>query len=663
MSSGSNYDWLVDVRIYHDLIRHGDSASISYSVLSSLAALSNVSSLSINLLDFQGTLRSEMLGSSPDLTGSAAIVKIKLNSNDTDVDNLLTIYTGKISNYTVQNDVMCVTIKNTDQVTGDYPQNLLSDSYDYVAAGDNVTKPLQYGDFLYATDVRYFDDADAGKLAECPLIYAPGDTGDWGLLWIADHEMHSVPTSTDFDQDGAFFFVRRDGLYVHCEITNFGISNSISGCYAKPYLYNSKTWVFKPPTEQGSSNVVTYWQNAADGKSSTYAVVDGDEDTLHVKTFDFSQLSENVIQSTTAYLWIALGDVVGDNTLQYSVDSGGTWTTTSVGNPDSNKWKKITLSLTVKSDINDVEVKISWSGSTGDYVHVKEILVAGEVQGISADDKFVYVRCKGRKYSGTWNSRKTIGDLIENPADMIESILRDEFGQTNINTDGFDNFYSYCNTNGIVVKASIMKQMQWKDLLADIMKAFNVAISYNMAGTWALLFYSSTVTFTGSGSLVPGYEDIFSASLISGNDQKYKGNPILRKSFELKRTPYNNKYDIIRINYYYVNGSSTKYVTKDNGTGDKTLTVNNRYIGDSTSANAVATLISLLRFKQVFVAVLKTFYNAIGHELGDVINIRHDALSDAIVSSGAVTTQKWLVVGFRFNLHPAQIQITALEMS
>ena len=51
-----------------------------------------------------------------------------------------------------------------------------------------------------------------------------------------------------------------------------------------------------------------------------------------------------------------------------------------------------------------------------------------------------YAACKGREYLDTWGGRKTAGNLIENPVDLLEGISRDELDATTakIRTAAFD---------------------------------------------------------------------------------------------------------------------------------------------------------------------------------------------------------------------------------
>jgi hypothetical protein len=47
---------------------------------------------------------------------------------------------------------------------------------------------------------------------------------------------------------------------------------------------------------------------------------------------------------------------------------------------------------------------------------------------ININDFVPFISCKGREYLDTWGSRKTAGNLIENPVDVLEGVLRDELG-------------------------------------------------------------------------------------------------------------------------------------------------------------------------------------------------------------------------------------------
>lgn len=84
------------------------------------------------------------------------------------------------------------------------------------------------------------------------------------------------------------------------------------------------------------------------------------------------------------------------------------------------------------------ETTVTWNSADGG-VDLREL---GVLLHTSLDilEANIYARLNGREYQDTWGGRKTAGNTIENPADVIESIFRDELSTagSNINTTKFD---------------------------------------------------------------------------------------------------------------------------------------------------------------------------------------------------------------------------------
>jgi hypothetical protein len=72
-----------------------------------------------------------------------------------------------------------------------------------------------------------------------------------------------------------------------------------------------------------------------------------------------------------------------------------------------------------------------------DFTFHEAGLVFSKTVPINEQTKF-YSYIKGRMYGGTWGRGKTSANLIENPADVTEKILRDDLGVTDIDTAAFD---------------------------------------------------------------------------------------------------------------------------------------------------------------------------------------------------------------------------------
>ncbi|HUX54254.1 MAG TPA: hypothetical protein VMV56_07565 [Williamwhitmania sp.] len=74
------------------------------------------------------------------------------------------------------------------------------------------------------------------------------------------------------------------------------------------------------------------------------------------------------------------------------------------------------------------------------YYYINEMgLMLEKSLGINTGTKF-FVEAKGRMFGGTWGARKTAINLVENPGDVLEKILRDDLGvtATYITTSDFD---------------------------------------------------------------------------------------------------------------------------------------------------------------------------------------------------------------------------------
>jgi hypothetical protein len=84
------------------------------------------------------------------------------------------------------------------------------------------------------------------------------------------------------------------------------------------------------------------------------------------------------------------------------------------------------------------ELLVTLNNATGS-ASVREI---GQLLHSSVDlvDANIYARATGREYQDTWGGRKTAGDEVKVPPDIVESILRDELdvAAADINTTKFD---------------------------------------------------------------------------------------------------------------------------------------------------------------------------------------------------------------------------------
>lgn len=642
---------------FQDAFSRGMQISLNTRLPQKLNSYNSLASMTLRLLDFRGTYRADLLQSSPDLTNSAVAVYLKYDTGNNLKSNSLQIYQGYVNKYSIQRDKLTLNLKTTRTVLPDTPQHLLIDDWKYTEAGKNITRPLQYGDFSWDADPRFWGDNDS-YYAICPLHSAPTGASTW-TYFIADHVMKQLPSVSQVqDEDNAYVFVVRDNLYVHVKFAGGTFTNNVTQkAYFSAAISVKEAYLFLPPTAEETSNNVTGWSYAIDGKASTLATVTSTEDLLSVETCGFDDLVENELNSTSAFLLVYLGEVVGSPGGIIRATNGTNTYESFISASDSDRWIQRSFPISSLADIENFWFQIEHYGAGGNYVEVKEMIIKVQVQDVSTDDKYLYMRCKGRQYGDTWGGRKTIGDVIENPADVIESLLRDEwgYGDSDIDSDSFDNVNSFLST--VKAKGTFFEQNGAYKLIDSICEMFNFSLTYNLLNKWRLFMplFDANV-FTNSGTDTPSDEDIFTDTDVISNNS-YSRHPIKWKGFLLQRTQ--NDYDKLTLKYKRVADDYLESLSS--GSDGEEIVISNFLVGDLTSATNLRNKIDNWLLAQKFIAVITTFHNALAFELGDVINIRHDDLNDDILYA-TVNTQKWMIFSLTFEFRPAIIKIRAVEL-
>ena len=93
----------------------------------------------------------------------------------------------------------------------------------------------------------------------------------------------------------------------------------------------------------------------------------------------------------------------------------------------------------------------------------------------------------------------------------------------------------------------------------------------------------------------------------------------------------------------------------------KEKVLNNRFIKGDNHAVFVRNILDDWILVQKYIAIFQTSFSAISHEIGDVINIRHDDLNDNMLDA-TVNTQKWIIIDHKFIWKPFGIAIIAIEL-
>lgn len=675
---------------YEDLIKHGIGQILDTSINEGVNSLGSVAQVTLSLTGWQSNLRADLIGSAPDLTESEVNLYLKLNTTNCDFANAVKFYSGRVADYNIKRDIMSLKLKSQADAFGNIPENKVIFTYPAFAGGGNLCLPYQYGDFNWDINHLYWS-GHTGNYAQMICI---GKNSDGNLLfYIADHAMNQMrTTSTDYADANcydAYMFVYANGMFFRLKPTIVSYQNSAAGAWITVSAFAvSGDYTFLHFTDDYTANTMTDWANACDGNAATQVGPIIYDDALKIQTLvDYngnanweSGFGLNSSSTDSVYVGFVCSfgsvGIDGDATsfqLQLEKSSGSLITSMTVTGVDSSTVKKNSVDAKISiSELKNchLDTFLNYSSDPGtSNMYVKEVLViARPVEVIDWFQYFLdnptsaFLRCEGKEYSGTWGARKTSGNLIENPVDILESILRDRYSITSIDTANFDDAYDFFNGASIKACFSLIQSQDGVSFLKQYCEAFNLSLVKNILGNWRVLFPKASIyNFSSSGTGTPGNEDIFTDT-DSLSLSVYAQHPILNSSFELSRTDPNSTYVSLIIEYKSIDDSLTASTSTDSGGAGKLITLENPYISQLVSAVAFRGYLATWHFNQKWVANFSTFYNAIAHEIGDIINIRHDDLNDAMLPWGSVNTQKWMIIRDSYKWHPNIIEIIAIEL-
>ena len=638
---------------YNDFIQLGSISGISQNMPTSLNRLSSIPSMTFAVNDFRNTLRDILFTGDPDFTSTTVIVWLKFDTGSNSMASRVRLLQGFIDTYSIRNDTLTFTVGTNNFLRAEnLPTTRFSDIDGNSEAEENISLPIQYGDFNWSIDPGFFGDVAAGNFyALAPYLKTSGD-GDVTFI-LSGHQMNQVPPASD-DFPNNYTLIRRKGILCHWDtlktvtntagearivMSNAGVNRVYLPLHAKEAYAG------------GSGNQSGTIDEALDGLSSTGAIADASFGTV-VKVHDFriepwgnGDTSSNVA-STFIYIGTTVSGTGGfaavrrksNDTIVDQVNiPGGT----------GEGWIEIvgTQAMWIE-DLNDFYVQVETNGAGGDRIIVSAVIVAPRLLGYdpSSDDACLYVRAQGRTFSSSWDGRKSAGSLVTHPGDMIESIFREEIaGFGSIDTGTFDD---YTGINGsLEVCATIFEQVQASTLLREMANAFNLGIVISPIGRVRLISPDNSIGFTDGGGS-PSNEDIITdAETVSS--ESYNENPILRGTFGLSRTdPIQKRIRTILDYRPSFSGRFLKSYTL--GSAQDIRTIRNRFIANEATAISVHTSIENWQGKQKFLASVRTFYNALAMEVGDRRNIRHGDLSDGMLE-GSVNSEKWLLYDYSFN--------------
>jgi len=681
-------DWIA-YNSYISEVDKGHSGGLTQSLPMFGGGLGSISDYSVRLLEWESVLRSNIIGSTPDLRGSNVKVYVKLDiaGSQKDEDALL-LFKGQIADYNISKDKMVLKFKAIQPVLTDLiPTSLLRDSYPG-RGDDTFAVPIQFGDF---NRNRLYWKNTSKIYAICPYI---GKTDDnYYKFVVSDHIMNEMPTGADLitgtsgtdatGHDPSICGFINNHFFKLTPTAIDSIVNTSDGAYFIVEDFDETDMMFYfTPTEAHDDNTDPDWANTIDGDSTTYGMADNFTTKIIRVTKPYTDPIQYGPPSSTEAandekmrLVISIGsvvklsrsdhiyaDIIGDGFI-----IGNYYARIEIGTGNANS---IMISSHVTTPQENLGVVIHVVGTNdAASVQIKSILMMTQVPASALMDSdfdanylesnpYVFIKAKGKEYSGDWDTRKTAGNLIENPADMIESLLRDEVGSINTDID-MDSFDDINNIMGSInVRTSLYQRSQAKNLLDDTCKAFSMSLNWNAAKQWRLTMpVASGNNFASSDTGTPNAEDIFTDGDILSGDV-YTNHPIVKGSMRLDRSPENSAYDKLTLLYADVLGIFLDSASAGSG---KNKSIKNKYISDSASATALIGILDNIYLNQHWLAKFNTWYNALAHEVGDVINIRHSSINDDMLDA-TENAQKWIVHKIKQGWHPAWATIYAMEL-
>lgn len=669
-------------RFYRDILKKDSENSTKDSIPEMINGMNSYGSGKISLVNFRNEIRAELLGSDPDLTDVEILCFIKYNTDSRLHSSALNFFSAKISDWDENGDVFEINIRIDNEI---YTKQLMSvklTNSPYKSNREYYT-PKQYGDFGGdLTDIQYWDEWPNKNFAFCPIRSSAIVDGKIQFRFeVSSHQMSEMPSYSeiDYDRHQARKFQFYDGMFHIPTSTRFNaesgyVVNGSSGAYfLLDYDHSDEdklNHTMLHPTEEWVgifyANTVTNFANAIDGKSTTSVVISGTE-FLSVKNFKTDSISSGHnydkagLSKLEVYVQIGASLNLGSGSAVIRiVDISDGYTTVAsytVTAGDADRSVSVTKSgLNSTYDCDNYGIVIDCYNVTS--ITIKNIIIFTYTKGMNNESHpYMFLRCKGKMYSTTWNGRKTVGTLIENPSDFIESILRDYLGQLNIDTARFDEIHNQFSS--IKICKSLYKGTSAENLFSEFAKAFYIAI-FSTAQNWRLASpLLNKQNYPISGTTTPANLDIITdADSFSGNS--FSKHPISKGSFALSRSGSDDVVTKLTMNFQEILDEtwSSDFI----GSGNVELIIENSFISDPTSADTLLTLISPWHFKQKMMASFSSFYSLIGYEIGDLINIQHDDLSASLVTASTLSQQQWLVMNVVKNYHPAKIRMKAIEL-
>lgn len=663
-ANSSSLLWKVD-KYCNDKIKKNSNILSSSSIPELMNQVGSVGNITLQLVDYRETLRSSIIGTSPDLTNSRVNIYVKLDIDGVhNFGNCIQIAKGTISAYSIESDIMRINIKGLLPGLNRVPELL--------ATEESISKPIHYGNFNYGIPGHLFGNQGQHYIL-APLVIWDADAG-LAKYQIAGHEMADLPDfSTDVSDinegQTTKIFCVRDKRLVHLDGNNSGntlVNNSSEAYVLLNIATDVDAYLWLRFLEEGDLNDCADFAYAMDGLLSTEALIDNSNPFLELKTTNAGELSENQLQggSSGIFLQVKFGTITGTNSFRTVISDGVDTANNNISSTNSNNY----VTYTVHANCNSFTEIDNWTFgieqvTAGQICNVEQMWLIVVVQPFDSSDRYLYMSGRGRMAGSTWGGRKgAAGLVLEYAPEVIESLLRHEwgFGDDDFDGDSFDEVTAFMtSTKFILTAGSIWNQQDAYSLLDEICKIHNLCLFYSLADNKWKLFYphKDVKEFAVSGTSTPAAGDIFTdTDTISSG--AFVNHPIKKGTFKLKRSSESQRYKKLIINALRNHEGYTTQVETGSG---KEIILNNWLLKGDLETTRSRNLLDDWLLTQKYIASFTTGFSAIGHEIGDEINIRHNDLNDDMLNM-TVNTQKWIIIDIGFKWKPLGIEIEAIEL-
>ena len=350
-----------------------------------------------------------------------------------DITDCVKIYSGLTSGYEIDDDVVSINVENsTSTVHKSLPQSIITQSDKQGTApvpADSLgkVKPIVYGDhtfnFAHATRTSCTFDQSNSLV---PMVYLGLDDDNKKRWIISHHELNSIGKIWGYDS--------ALGRYVELR-TYATVSNSASGAIIK---YDFGEYFYDYWFGSGDfTDILGY-----DDTSNRERISDQLTDTIATINHEFdASTNERQDQEYFAYN----PSVSDDNIIEVAVlaftscvTSGSpTYTINSTDLSGIGSTNAVQSCGTQTATAAGASSDVRWDTVGACIITIAQIFK--RIKYIPTSHLSLFAECKGREASSTVAghfSGLSTGDLLERPAQIADSIIYDELGQT-VDTDSF----------------------------------------------------------------------------------------------------------------------------------------------------------------------------------------------------------------------------------